>query len=81
MFERFRQTKYNDQIQEIKSLVINMLHNWSHMYSSHNNNIKCVDSTITYIGFESFHYAINLNVVLSFVVFNNFDFMFLSMYC
>ena len=32
--------------QEIKSMVINMLQNLSHSYSSHNNNIKCEDSII-----------------------------------
>ena len=51
------------------------------MYSNHNSNIKCVDSTIKCIGFESFHYAINLDVVSSFMVFRDFDSMFLSMYC
>ena len=51
------------------------------MYSSHNSNIKCVDSIIKCIGFESFHYVINLDVVSSFMIFNDFDSMFLSMYC
>ena len=51
------------------------------MYSNHNSNIKCIDSTIKCIGFESFHYAINLDVVSSFIVFRNFDSMFLLMYC
>ena len=51
------------------------------MYYNHNSNIKCVDSTIKYIGFESIHYIINLNVVLSFIVFSDFDYMFLSMHC
>ena len=50
------------------------------MYSSHNSNIKCVDLTTKCIGFESFHYAMNLDVVSSFVVFSDFNFMFLSMY-
>ena len=62
-------------------MVVNMLQNLSQMYYSHNSNIKCVDSTIKCIGFESFHYVINLNVVLLFVGFNDFDYMFLSMYC
>ena len=62
-------------------MVVSILQNWSQRYSSHNINIKCVDSIIKYIGFESFHYAINLNVVLSFVVFSDFESMFLSMYC
>ena len=37
-------------------------------------NIKCID-------FESFHYSINLDVASFFVVFSNFDYMILSMYC
>ena len=44
------------------------------------SNIKCVGSTIKYIGFEPINYAINLDVVSSYKVFNDFDFMFLSMY-
>ena len=43
------------------------------MYSSYNSNIKYVDSTIKYIGFESFYYAINLDVVSSFMIFKDFD--------
>ena len=54
-----------------------MLQNWSQRYYS---DIKCVDSIIKYIDFEPFHYAINLDVVSSFVVFNDFDSMFLLMY-
>ena len=50
------------------------------MYYSHNSNIKCMDSTIKCIGFESFHYAINLDVVSSFMVFSDFDYMFIPMY-
>ena len=49
------------------------------MYFSYNNDIKCVDSII--IGFESFNYVINLDTISPFVVFSDFDFMFLSMYC
>ena len=71
----------SDQRQEIKSLVVNILQNWSHRYSSHNSNIKCVGSTIKCTGFESIHYAINLNIVSSFMGFNDFDSIFLSMYC
>ena len=50
------------------------------MYSSHNSNINCVDSTIKYIDFKLFYYIINLDVVLSFMVFNGFVYMFLSIY-
>ena len=39
------------------------------MYSNHNNNIKCVDSTIKYIGFESIDYVINLDAFSSFMIF------------
>ena len=58
-------------------MVINMFQKWSHRYSSHNNNIKCVDSTIKCIDFESILYTINLNVV-SFSVFSDFDSMLTS---
>ena len=40
-----------DQRQEIKSMIINMLHNSSHKYSNYNSNVKCVDSTIKFISF------------------------------
>ena len=57
-----------------------MLYNLNNMYFSHNNNIICVDSTINCIGFEPIHYTVNLDVVSSPMIFNDFDFMFLSMY-
>ena len=57
-----------------------MLYNYSHMNYSYNSNIICVDSTIKCIDFELFHYAINLNVISSYMVFSDFDYMFLSMY-
>ena len=44
------------------------------MYYSHNSNIKCICSTIKCICFELVHYAINMYVVSSFMVFNDFDF-------
>ena len=50
------------------------------MYYSYNSNIKYIDSAIKCITFESFHYVINLDVVSSFVVFSDFDYMFPSMY-
>ena len=48
-------------------------------YSYNNNNIY-VDLTIKCIDFQSFHYAINMDVISSFVDFSDFDYMFLSMY-
>ena len=54
-----------------------MLQKWSHIHYSHNSNIKCVDLTIKCI---DFHYAIDFNV-LSFKVFSDFDYMFLTKYC
>ena len=36
-----------------------------------------VGSTINCVGFESIHYAINLDVVSSFMIFSDFDYMFL----
>ena len=62
-------------------MVVSMLQNWIRRYSSNNSNIKCVKLTIKCIGFESFHYAINLDIISSFVVFSDFDYMFLSIYC
>ena len=62
-------------------MVINMLQNMNHKYYSHNNTIKRVDLTIKCIGFDPIHYAINLDVFSSFIVFNDFDFIFLSIYC
>ena len=50
------------------------------MYYSHNSNIKCINSIIKYIGFESIYYAINLNVVSFFMIFDDFNYIFLSMY-
>ena len=66
------QSKY-EQRQKIKSMVVNILQNWSHINYNHNSNIKCID-------FKSIYYVINLNTVLSFMVFSNFDYLFQSMY-
>ena len=41
----------------------------------------CVGLTIKCVGFEPIHYAINLNVVSSSIVFSGFDYVFLSTYC
>ena len=38
-------------------------------------------STIKYIGFESIHYAINMDVVSLFMIFSDFDYMFLLISC
>ena len=75
-----KQSIYN-QRREFKSIVVNMLQNWSNMYSNHSSNIKCVGTTIKYIDFESIHYTLNLDDVSSFIVYNDFDYMFLSIYC
>ena len=58
----FDQTNITNQI-----MVVNMLQNLSNMYSSHYRAIKCV-------GFEPIHYANNLYVVSSPMIF------YLSMY-
>ena len=50
------------------------------MYFSHNSNIKYVNSTIKYIDIETIHYAINMDIVSSFIVFSDFDYLFISMY-
>ena len=47
-------------------MVINMLQNYSHRHYCYNSNIKYVGSTIKYIGFESIHYIINMDVVSSY---------------
>ena len=52
----------------------------NHRYSNHNNNIKCVSLTIKCIDFETIHYVINLDVILSFMIFSDFDSMLLSIY-
>ena len=51
------------------------------MYFYHNSNIECVGSTIKYIYFKSIYYVINLNVILLFIIFSDFDSIFLYMYC
>ena len=43
------------------------------MYFSHISNIKYIYSTIKYIGLESIHYTINLDIISLFMVFNDFD--------
>ena len=58
-----------------------MLYNLNHEYFSNDSNIKCVSSIIKFIDFESIQYVINLDVVSSSMVFNDFDFMFLSIFC
>ena len=50
-------------------MVINMLQDWNHMYSSHYRIIK-------YVSFEPIIYAINLNIASSSKVFSEFDSMF-----
>ena len=52
-------------------MIVNMLQNWSHMYSSHYMIIK-------YVSFKPIHYVINLNIVSFFKVFNEFDYVFIS---
>ena len=64
-------------VQEIKSIVINMLQNYNHRYFNHNINIKCIDLIIKCIGLEPIHYVINLYVVSSSMIFNNFNSIFL----
>ena len=56
--------KYVQPKQEIKSMIINILQNLSHRYSSHNSNIKCI-GTIKRVDSKLVHYVINLNVVSS----------------
>ena len=60
---QFERQNIFDQIETTNQImIIKMLYNWNHSYSSHYSTIKCV-------GFESIHYVINLDVVSPFVVF------------
>ena len=52
-------------------MVVGMLQNWNHRYSSHYRIIK-------YVGFRPIIYAINPDVALSSKVFSEFDSVFLS---
>ena len=72
VFERFKQIKY------IKLETINKISGCQYAikYSNYDSNIKHIDSTINCIGFELIHYTININVVLSFMIFSDFDYMF-----
>ena len=54
-------------------MVISMLQYLSYMYFSHDN--------ITSVSFDLIYYVINMSIVLSFMVFNEFIYMFLSIYC
>ena len=63
-----------------KQWFSNIMQNFSNGNHNHNSNIKYVNSTIKCLGFKRIYYAINLDFVSSPIVFNNFDYMFLSMY-
>ena len=52
-------------------MVVNMLHNFSHLYHNHYRILK-------YVGFELIHYVINSDVVSSFMIFSEFDYLLLS---
>ena len=54
-------------------MIVNILQNLSHKCSNHNINIKYVD-------FEFIHYAINLNIASSTMIFNEFNYVFLLMF-
>ena len=47
------------------------------MYFSYNSNFKYIDSTIKYKGFDSINYIINLDIISSFILYNDFNFIFL----
>ena len=63
-------TYSNNKKLQIKIMVVDIVQNFIHMYYSYYKIIKSVD-------FKSIYYAINLNIVLSFRVFNYFDYIFL----
>ena len=54
-------------------MIISMLQNYNHKYSSHYNIIK-------FVGFESIYYAINLGDISSSIIFSDSIFIFLSIY-
>ena len=51
-------------------MVVNILQNLSHKYFSYYSIIK-------YISFESIYYVFNLNAILFFMIFSEFDYVFL----
>ena len=53
--------------------LLDMSYKRSHKYSIHNNNIKYINSIIKLF----YHYAIKLDVVSIFMIFNDFNFIFL----
>ena len=59
-------------------MIVNMIQNWSYKYYSHNSNIKYVDTIIKCIDFESILYPINLDTVSSSMIFNDFDYIYIS---
>ena len=66
MFRQFKRVKYY-QIKDNKS------NQWSSICC----RTRVISFLIICIGFESIHYTINLDVVSSFMVSNNFDSMFI----
>ena len=74
-FGQFRRVKY------IRNQMASVCYKTAiKKYYSYNSKIKYVNSTIKYIDFELFHYAINLYIILSFMIFNDFDYKFSSIY-
>ena len=74
VYGRFRQDKHIRSYKNNKNqiMIVKMLQNYSHKYSSHYSIIiKCIN-------FEHIHYGINLNIISSFIFFNKFDYVFLS---
>ena len=59
---------------------INVLQMRNHRYFSYDGIIKGIDLTIKCIDFKSFYYVINRANVSFYMVFSNFDFMFLWIY-
>ena len=58
------QTRKTDSMsRKYQIMVVGMLKNWSRRYFNHYN--------IKFIGFMSIYYAINLDIVSSFMIFSN----------
>ena len=49
----------------------------NHTYFSHNSNIEYVYLTIKFINFELINYVIDFDIVSLYIIFSDFDFMFL----
>ena len=64
VWKKFRQEKQIGSVEEI--MIVSILKNLNHIYSSH--------YIIKFVNFMSIYYAMNLNIVSLFMIFNNLYF-------